>query len=298
MAVFDLKNSLRARGIALLLLALPLTGCDTLSDFDPLSPLDNITIFNKREEIVPDTAAEVLYNDGLARMNRKNYAAAVKKFNELDKQHPYSQWSKKSVLLTTYASYESGDWAEAINSGKRYLQLYPASSDAPYAQYLVGMSYFNQMPDVERDQEQTQKALEAFEELVRKWPNSEYVPDAKQRIEATRDQVAGKEMDIGRHYLERRNYTGALNRFRTVLTKYQTTRHSEEALARISEAYFALGIVAEAQTAAAVLGHNFPGSPWYKDTYSLLKTGGLEPREETDSWISKAFKNMTRTVGL
>ena len=298
MLAIDLKLSLSARALALLLLGAPLAGCDSLSSFDPLSPLDNISIFNKKEEVVPDTPAEVLFNDGLARMNRKSYSGAVKKFAEVDKQYPYSNFSKKALLLTTFANYEAGDWADTINSGKRYVQLYPASPEAPYAQYLVGMSYFNQMPDIERDQDRTEKALEAFDELVRKWPASEYVPDAKQRLEVTRDQLAGKEMDIGRHYLQKRNYVGAINRFRLVLVKYQTTRHVEESLARLTEAYLALGIVNEAQTAAAVLGHNYPDSQWYKDSYKLLQSGGLEPRESSDSWISKAFSGVTRTVGL
>ena len=291
-----LRSPLRL--IAMLVLGVPLAGCDTLSGFDPLSPLDSITIFNKKEEIVPDTPAEVLYNDGLARMNRKRYAGAVKKFSEVDKQYPYSQWSKKSLILSTYSNYEAGDWAETVNTGRRYVQLYPASPEAPYAQYLVGMSFYNQIPDVERDQERTEKALDAFDELIRKWPTSEYVADAKERVALTRDQIAGKEMDIGRHYLQKRNYLGAVNRFRIVLVKYQTTRHVEEALARLAEAYLALGIVAEAQTAGAVLGHNFPDSQWYKDTYKLLQTGGLEPRESEGSWISKTFRGVTRTVGL
>ncbi len=277
---------------ALLVLVVPLAACDTISGLDPLS------VFNKKEEITPDIPAEVLFNDGLARMERKNYGAAIKKFNELDKQYPYSQWSKKSLLLTTYANYESGEWADAINAGNRYVSLYPASTEAPYAQYMVGMSYFNQIPDVQRDQDRTEKALNAFDELVRKWPSSEYVADAKQRIEVTRDQLAGKEMDVGRHYLEKHNFTGSINRFRNVLVKYQTTRHAEEALARLAEAYMALGIVGEAQTAGAVLGHNFPDSQWYKDTYKLLQTRGLEPRESQESWISKAFKGVSKTVGL
>jgi outer membrane protein assembly factor BamD len=275
-----------------LFLAIPLAGCDTVSGFDPLA------MFSKKEELAPDQAAEVLFNDGLARLNRKSYSAAVKKFAELDKQHPYSQWSKKSLLLTTYANYESGDWADAINSGSRYVQLYSATSDAPYAQYMVAMSHYNQIPDVQRDQERTEKALNAFEDLLRKWPNSEYSNDARQRVQVTKDQLAGKEMDIGRQYLLKRNFTGGINRFRVVLVKYQTTRHTEEALARLAEAYMALGIVNEAQTAGAVLGHNYPESQWYKDTYKLLQTRGLEPRESTDSWISKTFSGVSKAVGL
>ncbi len=286
------RGQLATRALLLVVLSAPLAACDTVSGFDPLA------MFNKKEEIAPDQPAEVLFNDGLARMERKSYSSAIKKFNELDKQYPYSQWSKRSLLLTTYSNYESGEWVDAINSGSRYVQLYPASQEASYAQYMVAMSHYNQIPDVNRDQERTEKALNAFEELLRKWPASEYASDSRQRIQVAKDQLAGKEMDIGRQYLLKRNFTGGINRFRNVLTKYQTTRHTEEALARLAEAYMALGIVAEAQTAGAVLGHNYPDSQWYKDTYKLLQSGGLEPREATDSWISKAFSGVSKTVGL
>jgi len=161
------------------------------------------------------------------------------------------------------------------------------------------MSHFNQIPDVTRDQERSEKALAALQELVDRYPKSEYVADARQRMQVARDQIAGKEMEVGRFYLQRRNYTGAINRFRDVVAKYQTTRHVEEALARLTEAYLAMGIVPEAQTAAAVLGHNFPDSPWYKDSYALLQSGGLAPREDQGSWISRAFRGLTgvRTAG-
>ncbi len=177
---------------------------------------------------------------------------------------------------------------------RRYLQLHPATPDAPYAQYLLAISHFNQIPDVNRDQEKSERALLALQELVDRYPRSEYASDAKQKIQVARDQLAGKEMEIGRFYLQKRNYTGAVNRFRNVVAKYQTTRHVEEALQRLAEAYMAMGIVPEAQTAAAVLGHNFPDSPWYKDAYALLAKGGVAPYESTESWISKAFRGVPR----
>ena len=159
---------------------------------------------------------------------------------------------------------------------------------------MIGASNFEEIPDITRDQARTEKALGALEEVIRKYPNSEYAVSAKQKIEVTRDQLAGKEMEIGRYYLEKKDYTGAINRFKVVVTKYQTTRHVEEALMRLTEAYMALGIVEEAQTAAAVLGHNFPDSVWYKHAYTLVKNGGGQPSENQGSWISKAF----RKVGL
>ena len=155
--------------------------------------------------------------------------------------------------------------------------------------YLAGMSHYNLIPDISRDQERAEKSLRFFTDLVQKYPKSEYVEDARYKIQVTRDQLAGKEMSIGRYYLNRRNYTAAINRFRAVLQNYQTTRHSEEALYRLTEAYLGLGISDEAQTAAAVLGHNFPDGEWYKDAYALLKTGGLAPHENQDSWISKIY---------
>jgi outer membrane protein assembly factor BamD len=160
------------------------------------------------------------------------------------------------------------------------------------------MSYFNQIPDVTRDQERTGRAILAMQALLERYPNSEYVEDTRAKLQFAYDQLAGKEMEVGRFYLERRNYSGAINRFRNVVAEYQTTRHVEEALARLTEAYLAMGITDEAQTAAAVLGHNFPDSPWYRDSYALLQSGGLEPRENTGSWISRAFTGFSRVVGF
>ncbi|MCA0422886.1 MAG: outer membrane protein assembly factor BamD [Proteobacteria bacterium] len=284
-----------ARFVVAAALAVALSACETMESMNPLA---YFTDKGPKSDIGKEEPAEVLFNDGLARLDKKQYEPAVKKFAELDKQYPYSSWSRKALVLTTFASYENGDYDEAIASGRRFVQLYPADQDAAYAQYLVGMSYYNQIPDITRDQERTERAMLALDEVGRKWPKSEYAADAKQRVLMARDQLAGKEMDIGRYYLKQRNYTGAVNRFREVLVRYQTTRHVEEALYRISEAYMALGIVPEAQTAAAVLGHNFPESPWYKDAYTLMQSNGTEPRESSGSWISKQFRNFTRTASL
>jgi outer membrane protein assembly factor BamD len=280
------------RALAIVAVAMPLAACETISSINPFGSAKATSDLSK------DEPAEVLYNDGLARLQNNNYDGAARKFAELDKQYPYTNWSKRSLLLQTFANYENRSYEDAISNGKRFVQLYPADKDAAYAQYLVGMSYFNQIPDVSRDQERSQRALLAMDELINKWPQSEYAPDARQRVAVARDQLAAKEMDVGRYYLEQRNYTGAVNRFREVLTRYQTTRHTEEALMRITEAYMSLGIVPEAQTAAAVLGHNFPDSQWYKDSYKLLQAGGVEPRENESSWISRAFRGFRRGIGI
>ena len=250
------------------------------------------SLFGK-DETPPDEPADRLYNEGLFVLNnKKDPKKAVEKFEEVDRQHPYSEWARKSLIMSAYAYYQAGSYDESVTAAKRYIALHPGSPDAAYAQYLIGASYFDEIPDITRDQARTEKALAALDEVIRKYPTSEYAVSAKQKMEVARDQLAGKEMQIGRYYLEKKDYTGAINRFKVVVTRYQTTRHVEEALERLTEAYMSLGIVGEAQTAAAVLGHNFPDSEWYKHAYALVKGGGLEPSENKGSWISKAFKKV------
>lgn len=270
-----------ARVLAVALLAASLGAC---SSFD---------FFAKKDDTPPDEPPDRLYNEGLFLLNaKKDPKEAVKKFEEVDRQHPYSEWARKSLIMSSYAYYQAGEYDDCVNSAKRYITLHPGSADAAYAQFLIGSSYFDEIPDITRDQARTEKALAALDEVTRKYPTSEYANSAKQKIEVARDQLAGKEMETGRYYLQRKDYTGAINRFKVVVTKFQTTRHVEEALMRLTESYMALGIVDEAQTAAAVLGHNFPDSTWYKHAYALVKTGGVEPSENKGSWISKAFKKV------
>ncbi|MDU0340898.1 outer membrane protein assembly factor BamD [Bosea rubneri] len=272
-------------------LAVALGGCDTLSS---MNPFDKPEVY--KPEVLPTVPADKLYNEGLARMQNGDSEGATKKFEEIDKQAPFSPYSRKGLILTAYTNYQASKWDDAITASKRFLAQNPASPDAAYAQYIMAMSYFNQIPDATRDQERTEQALRAMQELLDRYPRSEYVVDVREKMLVARDQLAGKEMNVGRFYLEKRNYPGAVNRFRDVITKYQTTRHVEEALMRLTEAYMALGITNEAQTAAAVLGHNFPDSPWYKDAYVLLESGGLQPREDRGSYISRLFNGFSRTV--
>jgi outer membrane protein assembly factor BamD len=259
-----------------------------------VAQLAGCTLFNKDDDYVPDSPADQLYNEGLYLLNNKqDYKAAAKKFDEVDRQNPYSDWARKALLMSAYAYYQDEQYDDCVNSAKRYVTLHPGSPDAAYAQYLIGASYYDQILDVSRDQARADKAIDALEEVVRKYPSSEYAVSAQKKIAMARDQLAGKEMDVGRFYLKKRDFIGAINRFKVVVTQYQTTRHVEEALERLSECYVALGIVDEAQTAAAVLGHNFPDSPWYKDSYTLVKGAGGEPTAENKgSWISRAFQKM------
>jgi outer membrane protein assembly factor BamD len=268
----------------LLLIATPLGAC---------SSLDVFNWFGDKNAVGPDEPAEKLYNEGLYLLNEKReYRDAAKKFEEVDRQHPYSEWARKALLMDAYAQFTAGNYENSINAARRYVTLHPGSPDAAYAQYLIGSSLYEQIPDVTRDQARSERALRELEEVVRKYPDSEYAVSARRKMEVARDQLAGKEMEIGRYYLKRRDFTGAINRFKVVVTHYQTTRHVEEALMRLTEAYMSLGIVTEAQTAAAVLGHNFPNSAWYKNAYTLVKTGGHEPKESEGSWISRAFKKI------
>ena len=278
--IMGVESCARAAGrfAALALVALALGAC---------------SLFDKDAPVVADEPADKLYNEGLYLLNTKKDAkAAAKKFEEVDRQHPYSDWARKSLIMQAFAYYQAGAYDDCINTSRRYVTLHPGSPDAAYAQFLIGSSYFDQMPEISRDQERTDKAVQALEEVVRKYPESEYAVAAKRKIEIARDQLAGKEMDIGRQLQNSHNYVGAINRFKVVVTRYQRTRHVEEALLRLTEVYMALGIVEEAQTSAAVLGHNFPDSRWYKDAYDLMQSSGLQPNENKGSWISQAFAQL------
>jgi len=270
-----------ARAIALVVVLAPLGACSTFGD-----------LFGaKDDDTYVEEPADKLYNEGLYLLNdKRDYKTAAKKFEEVDRQHPYSDWARKSLIMSAFAYYEGGDYEESITAAKRYVTLHPGSPDAAYAQFLIGSSYFDRIPDISRDQDRTEKAVSELEIVVRKFPNTEYAIAAKKKMDIARDQLAGKEVDVGRWYMQKKDYTGAINRFKVVVTRYQTTRHVEEALMRLTEAYMTLGIVDEAQTSAAVLGHNFPDSPWYQDAYNLVKSRGLEPTENKKSWISRAFK--------
>lgn len=235
---------------------------------------------------------EQIYNTAMDHMEAGRYLPATKEFDEVERQHPYSEWARRSMLMNAYANYKINKYDEAILSAQRFISLYPSNRDVPYAYYLIGLSYYEQISDVGRDQKMTENALAAFTELVRRFPQSEYSRDARLKIDLTHDHLAGKEMEIGRYYLKRHDYVAAINRFRVVVEKYQTTTHTPEALQRLTEAYLSLGVTAEAQTAAAILGYNFPGSEWYEDGYALLANQGLEPVENKDSWISRAWKTV------
>ena len=236
-----------------------------------------------------EVPAEKLYAEGLRAMETGDRKQAKEKFEEIDRQHPYSRFAKKSMLLTAYQNFRGGNYEETVSSAKRFIALYPGDEDVPYAHYLIGESYYRQIPDVTRDQEAAERAMGAMNDLVQRYPDSEYADDARKKIRITLDQLAGKEMQIGRYYLERREFIAAINRFKVVVSDFQNTRHIEEALMRLAESYLAMGISNEAQSAVAVLGHNFPESEWYQRAFDMLNHDGLEPKIQQGSWVSRVF---------
>ncbi|MEI3851336.1 MULTISPECIES: outer membrane protein assembly factor BamD [Ensifer] len=278
----DLRKS--ARVAAVIVAAIAGSALITACQNDP-----DIDITKLTAETDPP---EVLYNQGLANLNAGKTTEASRKFEALDRQHPFSEYARKALVMNAFVSYRNGQYQEAINATGRYLNLYPQSEDAAYAQYIQGLAYTKQIPAVTQDQKPAMRAIEAMQAVVDRYPDSEYVDDAKSKIRFARDQLAGKEMQVGRYYLERKEYLAAVSRFRVVIEQYPNTNQVEEALARLTEAYYAMGVTTEAQTAAAVLGHNYPDSQWYADSFKLLQSGGLEPRESGNSWISRAAKNL------
>lgn len=285
--------------LAALALTAPLVAATTArADFmDSINPMNWFNNNEKYEtKIIQDPAPGVLYKRGIEALGQHDFDKSVKSFNRLEKAYPYSQYQRKGLIMAAYSQYVAKKFDDSIGTAKRYIGLYPNSPDTPYMMYLEGMAYYDQISDVNHDLSNAEKSIAVFSDLIQKYPGSEYAGDAKYKINVARDQLAGKEMTVGRYYLEAHQYTAAINRFRTVLAKYQTTRHSEEALERLTEAYLAMGLPQEAQTAAAVLGHNYPESPWYKEAYSRLKNssgGALAPNEDKGSWISRTFRGVT-----
>jgi outer membrane protein assembly factor BamD len=231
-----------------------------------------------------------IYSDAWKQIDNRNWLEAGKQFDEVERQHPYSVWSRRAVLMSAYCYYQGNRYDDATEAANRFIQLHPGNKDVPYAYYLKAISLYEQITDVDRDQQKTEAALTALQDLIQRFPDTEYARDARLKVDLTRDHLAGKEMEIGRFYLHEGEYLAAINRFHMVIDKYQTTSHTPEALERLAEAYMSLGVVREAQTATAVLGYNYPGSDWYQDAYTLLTADNVAPSEDKQSWISKAFR--------
>lgn len=229
----------------------------------------------KKKFAYVEKPVETLYADAAKKMERKRYDEAVPLFEEVERQHPYSAWARRAMLMKAFAHYQQNDYDEAVEALDGFLSLHPGNKDAPYAYYLKSMCYYEQITDVGRDQENTEKAVNALTDVVRRYPNTEYSRDARLKLDLTYDHLAGREMYVGRFYMKQNQQIAAINRFKYVIENYQTTSQAPEALHRLVEAYLELGLVDEARAAAAVLGYNYPGTKWYEDTYALFKKNGL-----------------------
>lgn len=231
------------------------------------------------KETYVERPVEQLYNEGVDALGSERFQTAAKAFDEVERQHPYSTWATKAQLMGAYANYQNNKYDDAIIAADRFIQLNPSNRDVGYAYYLKALCYYEQITDVQRDARMTELALRALEEVVRRFPESTFARDARLKIDLTYDHLAGKEMEVGRFYMGRGQYVGAINRFKTVLDRYQQTSHVPEALHRLVESYVALGLLEEAKKTAAVLGFNYPGTDWYRDSYALVTTGELPPEE-------------------
>lgn len=232
---------------------------------------------------------EVIYNLAQDNLKKGRYKLAAVAFDEVERQHPYSVWARRAQLMSAYAHYMSNDYDESILAAQRFLQLHPGNRSAPYAYYLIAICHYERISDVGRDQEETDSARKALMEVMRRFPESEYARDAKLKLDLTMDHLAGKDMEVGRFYMKRQEYLAAVIRFRSVIERYQSTSHTPEALHRLVESYLALGIEDEAKMAAAVLGHNYAGSKWYRYSYSLLTDGDMVPEFKSGSWLGKLW---------
>lgn len=269
---------------AIVAAGLVLGACETMNSLNPFSSSEPAGAQPGQGDI----PVEALYNRAVDELNRENYRLAAPLFEEVERQYPYSVWARRAILMAAYSYYEINRYGDAINAADRFLALYSGNRDAAYAYYLKAISYYEQIVDVGRDQGTTQQALLALNDVVQRFPGTAYARDARIKLDLALDHLAGKEMAIGRYYLYRQQYVAAINRFKVVVTSFQTTSQVPEALYRLVEAYLALGIKGEAQTAAAVLGYNYPGSAWYEYAYGLVTGAQVSPRVG-DDWLSRNF---------
>ena len=255
-----------------LALAIPLCGCATLNRLNPFSDKSEAEDAAVDPTTIPP---EVIYGNGIDAMNAKHFATAAKQFDTVEQTYPYSSWAVNAQLMQGYTEYVQAHYTGAIGALDRFIQLHPAHKDIAYAYYLRALCFYEQIADIKREQKATKDAMAALQEVINRFPDSEYARDAKLKIDLGRDHLAGKEMEVGRFYEHQKLYAAAIGRFQTVVNEYQTTNHVPEALSRLVEIYLDLGLKDEARKTAAVLGYNYPGSDWYKDTYAQLASAGV-----------------------
>jgi len=261
-----------------------LSGCTSISNvFNANAPTED------RDATYQERPIYQIYAAAWSKVRGSDWDSAAKQFAEVERQHPYSVWARRAELMSAFCYYQANKYQDAISTADDYISLHPGSKEVAYAFYLKAISLYEQIVDVGRDQSNTEAALVALQDVVQRFPDTEYARDATLKIDLTMDHLAGKQMEVGRYYLFSGDYIGSINRFRVVVEQYPRTPQIAEALERLTEAYYALGVYDEAKTAAAVLGANYPGSPWYQDAYNLLKGHNLSPEEDKGSWISQAF---------
>jgi len=274
-------NSLRlTRMAAALALAAALAACSMFK--------------GKEDETLDNVPPDEIYALGESQLADGKPTEAAKTFNEIERLYPFSQLAKRAIIMSAFSSYQAGDDSNARASARRYLDLYPSDKDAPWAQHLIALTYYDNIVDVGRDQATTREALQALNEVVSRYPDSDYARDAQLKIDLTLDHLAGKEMEVGRYYLKRGHYSAAINRFRVVVDRYETTSQTPEALHRLVEANLALGLEKEALASAAVLGHNFPGSDWYAHSYALLTGRHIIPEQDGGGFLSKVYRRVIK----
>ena len=239
-------------------------------------------------------SAKEIYDRGEFELSRNRNSEAARFFSEVERLYPYSDWAKRALIMQAFAYHRGADYPNSRSAAQRYIDFYPADDDAAYAQYLLALSYYDQIDEVGRDQGLTFQALQALRVVIERYPESEYAETAILKFDLAFNHLAGKEMEIGRYYLKQGHYGAAINRFRVVVEDFQTTTHTAEALHRLVESYLALGLDAEAQTAGAILGFNYRGTPWYEESFSLLRGAGLEARSIGDNWLSAIYRQVIR----
>jgi outer membrane protein assembly factor BamD len=238
--------------------------------------------------------ADEIYARAEYEITQKDYDDAAQYFAEVERLYPYSDWAKRALIMQAFSYHRARDYENARVAAQRFLDFYPADEDAAYAQYLLALSYYDQIDDVGRDQGLTFQALQALRVVIERYPDTEYARSAILKFDLAFDHLAAKEMEIGRYYLKHKHYTAAANRFRVVVEQFQTTQHTAEALHRLVESYLSLGLVEEAQTAGAILGHNYRSTEWYADSYKLLTGHGLEPKAFENNWLGAVYRQMIR----
>lgn len=254
----------------------------------------------QRKDVGPDGqpletyTAKQIYERGEYEASRKDFKDSAFYFGEVERLYPYSEWAKRALIMQAYSYHKSKDYENARSSAQRYIDFYPADDDAAYAQYLLALSYYDQIELVGRDQGLTFQALQALRAVIERYPDSEYARSSMLKFDLAFDHLAGKEMEIGRYYLKRDHFSAAISRFRVVVEDFQTTTHTPEALHRLVESYLSLGLTQEAQTAAAILGHNYQSTEWYQDSYALLTKQGLKPKAFDDNWLGKIYRQMLK----